>query len=543
MTKRTLACLLLAVSFTHVAVALPDLVVTQVEISPAAPVDGTPVTVSATVENVGQDKVDRPFFVRITLDGYEIDLVPFTSLGEGRHRDVTTTWTATVGPHVLAVEADAPFGRVEETNEENNTSTLTVDVRLDEETMNALAPLKIAVARFDDAGSAGFINAGRGVADALSNRLRASGLRIVDREELDATLQAQELNPMLREDVAAAARSLDADLVVLGSVLDIEVDEASIDLGLLRVNSAAATALLSADVADAATGGSLSSVTAQGEHEGTTGFSIDLGQLLSSLTATPFELCSGGLQADRAWYHPGQTVLLGYRNDGGPGWYGVEIHSAGGAFLRWLGWHFVDTGRCGTWFWDQRDASGLPMSPGLYTAKLWDGTSYIESVGFQIRPGFGLSVPATNEITVGDPAFGETVVGRAMDLAIDRLTSALLLSLEGWASQALDRAPAAALERREAPAPAPEGQVAAILPDGRIAVTLGRSVGITSGDTLEVLEVENLVVDPVTSAVLAYDVVGLKGELVVRETRDHVSYAVTIGAFVPRVGDVVRAVR
>jgi hypothetical protein len=132
------------------------------------------------------------------------------------------------------------------------------------------------------------------------------------------------------------------------------------------------------------------------------------------------------------------------------------------------------------------------------------------------------------------------VVGTAMNQAIDRLTSALLFSLEGLSPQAVKRAaPLAAAEMRSAPR---EGQIAAVLPDGRIAINLGASSGVTEGDVFEVLEVENLVVDPQTSHILAYDVVSVKGEIVVSEARDQVSYAVPTSGFVPNIGDVVRGV-
>ncbi len=541
MTKRVLACVAVAVvCLGQIALALPDLVVSRLEISPAAPTDGALVTLTTTIENTGNSDVEDPFFVRFSVDDREIDLVSLTPLGSGRTKNLTTTWTAAAGPHVLSVEVDGPFDRVEEADELNNTRSLQVNVRLGEEALAALAPLKIAVARFDDTSDAGFVNVGEGVADELIDRFTVSGLRVLDRAELDAVMQTNGLNPALPADVALAGRLIGADLLVLGSVVGVGAEERSLSLGFLRVDNASADVLLSAQILDVYSAQGLSFASAEGHHEGTTGFSIDLGQLLSFLTTGSSEVCAGGLQADRAWYNSGQTVLLGYHNDGVPGWLGVEIYSSTGAFLKWLGWRFIDTDECETWSWDQRIASGLPMSPGIYTAKLWDGTSHIDSVGFQIRPGISLSIPAAEEITVGSPGFDETVVGTAMNQAIDRLASALLLSMEDLAPAVLlDRAAPLAAGATFAPR---AGQIAAILPDGRIAINLGASSGVTEGDVFEVLEVKNLVLDPKTSEILAYDVLSVKGEITVSEAREQVSYAVPTGDFVPIIGDVVRGV-
>ena len=538
MTKRVLACAVLAVAcFAQIALALPDLVVSQLEITPAVPMDNDLVTITATIENTGYSDTDERFSVRFTVDDREIDLVPLRSLRAGRAEELSTTWTASVGPHVLSVEVDAVHDRIDETDEGNNTRSVSVTVRLDDDAMAALAPLRIAVAQFDDVSGSGFVNVGEGVADELLDRFTAVGLKVIERDKLDAAMQANGLNPARPSDAVLAGRLLGADLLVLGSVVGVHVQEASLSLGFLRVESASVDIDLSAQIVDVRSAEGLSVVSVEGHNEGTTGFSIGLGELLSFLTAEPSEVCTGGLQADRAWYGIDRTVLLSYRNDGVPGWFGVEIYTSTGAFLKWLGWQFIDTYACETWFWDQRNAAGLPMNPGIYTAKLWDGTSHIDSVGFQIRPGISLSAPAADEITVGSPQFDETVVGAAMSQAIDRMTSVLLLSLKDVAPLAAGRE--APLVVAEATAP-PEGQIAAILPDGRIAINLGSSSGVAEGDLFEVLAVENLVLDPQTNEIRSYDVIALKGEIEITEVREQVSYAVPTSSFVPGIGDVVR---
>jgi hypothetical protein len=76
--------------------------------------------------------------------------------------------------------------------------------------------------------------------------------------------------------------------------------------------------------------------------------------------------------------------------------------------------------------------------------------------------------------------------------------------------------------------PTPEGQIAAFLPDGRIAITIGATAGLAAGDVLMVFSSD-------TDSPL------LKGELLVDEVREHVSYALPIGDVVPAVGDIVRS--
>jgi len=526
----------------QVGLALPDLAVARLEVHPSVPVAGTRVALSATIENLGPSGTEGPFFVRFLVDGREIDVLPVGSLPGGQTEQLRTSWTALAGRHVLCVEVDGPFSRVEESDERNNAGSLEIDVRLEEDLMAALAPLKVAIARFDDVTGTGFVNVGEGVADELVDRFTAVGLRVVDRIQLDAAMQENGLNPRRREDVTAAAELLGADLLLFGTVIGIHVRQASLSLGFVRLDSASADVELAAEILDVPTAHPLASVSGEGRHEGATGFSIDLGQLLSSLTEGSSEVCTGGLQSDHPWYNVGRTVLLGYRNEGQASWFGIEIYASGGTLLRWMGWKPIDAGGCASWSWDQSDAAGQPVSPGIYTAKLWDGTSYVATVSLQIRPGLSLSTPTVDEVTVGSPRFHETVVGVAMGQAIDSLTSALLVSMADVAlrEMAWEAAPRAMLTE---PVAAPlEGQIAAILPDGRIVVNRGTASGVSVGDAFEVLEVTDLALDSQTGEILDYRVVRVKGRIEVIEAREKVSYAFGVGAFVPVIGDVVRSV-
>jgi len=85
-----------------------------------------------------------------------------------------------------------------------------------------------------------------------------------------------------------------------------------------------------------------------------------------------------------------------------------------------------------------------------------------------------------------------------------------------------------------------EGQIAAILPDGRIAINIGASSGVAHDDFFEVLDVVNVIVDPQSLEILDYDMLGVRGEIMITEVRDRVSFGVLTSDFEPIIGDIVR---
>ncbi|HHK67327.1 MAG TPA: hypothetical protein ENJ47_02865, partial [Candidatus Acetothermia bacterium] len=91
--------------------------------------------------------------------------------------------------------------------------------------------LVIAVARFDDRSGSGLANVGDGVADLLVERLVNAGYRVVEREEIDSILAERGLNPLLTGDLAEAARLVGADLLLIGSVTKVDIQETTISLG------------------------------------------------------------------------------------------------------------------------------------------------------------------------------------------------------------------------------------------------------------------------------------------------------------------------
>jgi len=533
---------LLMLGFLGVIVsAQPDLVIADIATVPATPIAGEPTSILATIENVGSHGTGLPFYVTFEVDGREIDAVLVSRrLDAGEAATATTSWTAVAGPHTLRVLADDPFDRVSEIDERNNDTSKLIQVTLSSVATETLSPFKIAVARFDDTSGSSFVNVGEGVTDKLIERLVAAGVRVLERSELEAILQEHSLNPALSGDVALAGQMLGADLMIVGSVTDVDVQQVSFSIGFLSMNSAAVDVYLSARLVSVATSEIVSTFSAEGHDEGSTGFSIDIGQILGYLQSASPPACAPGFLTDEPSYGMGESVALSYQNPGASAWFGVEIYTTTGTFLKWLGWEFVDTGMCANWIWNQKNAADVQMSPGIYTAKLWDGASYIATVDLQILPGLGLIMPSVDEITVGTQQFSDTVVGAALDQALDHLTSTIIVEMEQAAPLLLAQQAALPEEPLTIGSEQPIGQVAAILPDGRLAINAGASDGVTRGDFFEVLETANVVVDPQTQEILAYDVLSVRGEAVITEIRDLVSYAVPTSEFTAQIGDIVR---
>ncbi len=102
----------------------PNLVVSGLTITPAAPTPGSVVTFSATVTNNGTAATTAGTSV---VTGFSVDSVAITSpaadtasLAVGASRVVTATWTATLGSHTVVATADKN-NTVIELNETDNT--------------------------------------------------------------------------------------------------------------------------------------------------------------------------------------------------------------------------------------------------------------------------------------------------------------------------------------------------------------------------------------------------------------------------------------
>ena len=525
------------------AFAMPDLVVEHIELHPEAPMVGDLVLIEATIHNAGDGAAHDPFFVRFSLDGQEIALRSLTSgLRRGESQSLSVEWMATPGLHEVTVDVDTDVSRVEESDESNNVGSRIIHVQLDPEAEAMLENVKVVVATFDNrAPHSGFLYVGEGLSDLLAERLTDMGIRTLARFELDTVMQENGLNPADPSDLATAGRILGADILIDGAVTQIEVRESSLQLGFLSISGAEVDVHLEAQLINVRTGSPLSFLPASGSAEGSTGFSVDLSGFLAMLQSDSPDLCGGGLQTARAWYNIGESVPIGYRNAGTPGWFSIEITTGMGAFVKWLGWRYIDTDDCGLWYWNQLNSSGMQLNPGVYSAKVWNGTAYIAEVGFQIRPGLSLSTPPVSELTVGSPQFRDTVVGSAVNHAIDDLSTSLLHALIDGVPIVMSKQPfegtmGSVWEHRE-------GQIAAILPDGRIAINIGASDGVVLGEVFEILEVANVIVDPVTLEIINYDVLSRRGEMAITEVRDRVAFGEPLGDLNPSVGDLVRWIR
>lgn len=535
---RIVAIALLLCLASVVALALPDLVVAQIDIEPSHPQTGDAVFIEVTVANIGHDEVEKPFFVHFFMDGREIAIQSIVGgISSGRSKRVAIEWLALAGLHSVSVEIDPPIGRIDESNESNNHETRILTVTLNAETAAAIGSLKVVVAPFDNFTGSGFLHVGEGVSDKLIDRFLGMGVRVLDRSELESIMQERALNPFLTSDMALAAQLLGADILITGSVTDLDVQDTTFHLGFLSFDSAQVDVRLSARLVNVYTMQVISTVPAEGHAEGTTGFSLDLTGFLGMLESGSADLCGGGLQTARSWYNVGESIAIAYRNPGTAEWFSIEITTSVGSFVRWLGWQYVDTNDCNVWNWDQLNAAGFQLSPGVYTAKIWDGIAYVAEVSFQIRPGISLSVLPATEITVGTVQFEETVVGNALNLAVDDLAVGLLNALEFaspvFAEQQFGSAGSPM-------APVREGQIATILPDGRVAINIGASSGVARGEIFEVLHVINVVVDPQTLEILDYELLGVRGQIIITEVRDRVSYGARTSDFEPLIGDIVR---
>jgi len=521
------------------ASALPDLVVSEIDIEPLHSQAGQLILIEATISNHGLSTTENPFFVHFFIDGREIAIRPIVGrIASDKSKRVSAEWLAIAGSHDVSVEVDPPIGRIDESDESNNSTTRTLNVSLNPETEAAIGSLKVVVEPFEDLTGSGFLRVGEGIADKLTNHLAGVGVSVLERSNLQAILQERALNPSLTADVAMAGRLLGADLIIAGSVTELEVRDSTLQLGFLSVSGAEVDVRLSARLVNAYTSEIIGFVPAEGHDEGTTGLSVDLGGFLSFLQADSPDICGGGLQTVRSWYNVGESIPIAFRNPGIPEWFSIEIITGIGSFVKWLGWQHIDTDDCGVWYWDQLNIAGFQMSPGIYSAKIWDGTAYVAEVGFQIRPGIPVTIRPVTEITVGTEQFDETVVGRALDFAIDDLVAGLLVALTD-ASPTLTEQRASS-QFAEPLAQTKEGQIAAVLPDGRIAINIGSSSGVALGEFFEVLDVVNIIVDPQSLEILDYDILGVKGEIVITEVRDRVSLGVLTSDFEPVIGDIVR---
>ena len=107
----------------------PDLVVQEVRLNPTEPEPGDQIQIVAIIANVGRGDVSQSFDVRFKVDDLSIGCRRVTRLRAGRTVEVTAQWQAVEGEHRITIEVDRPFGRIPESNEQNNSLQVLVTVR------------------------------------------------------------------------------------------------------------------------------------------------------------------------------------------------------------------------------------------------------------------------------------------------------------------------------------------------------------------------------------------------------------------------------
>lgn len=402
----------------------------------------------------------------------------------------------------------------------------------------SLSQLVLAVARFDDRSGSGLANVGDGVADLLVERLVNAGYRVVERQEIDSILAERGLNPLITGDLAEAARLVGADLLLIGSATKVDIQESTIGLGFLTFSGATVTVDLSIRAVDVYTTEIVGASSVEAQAEGQTGFSLNIGQLLGTLSSWRANVCTGGFLSDKASYVQGEIVNFGYKDPAPSHTYRVMVKDSLGTLIwvsPWAG--SSPASPCVTFSWDQKDTFGNPVPPGSYAADLWLGvSSLVATHPFTVTAG---TPPAwMSEITVGTEQFMGTVVGQAVDKALDELLTKI--------GEMIGRVEAQVLaERAQAGEPGPSGvlkaRVVDVWADGTIVIDIGNEDGVSRYEIFEVYAAVE-VRDPATGELI--EVIPAteapKGEMIVTRVEERVSLGNAIGAdFLVSIGDLV----
>lgn len=411
------------------ATGMPDIEVNDLTLNPPNPAPGNEVQITASIINSGDVSTDR-FYVSLYIDGTRIKhkIVSF-GLDPDESRSVVFSWFASAGEHDVKIVADRPFDRVDESNEENNSLQRFVNV-IRRPTSGASQDITIAVARFEDQSNSGFANISNGLADMLIEKMVNNGFRVVERGALESLLQEQQFTPTSTSDLAKASRFAGADALLVGSVNNIDISTTKINLGFFSTTGANVKVDISYRLISSYTSEILSADSVTAGAEGQTNTSVEIGTFLNTISQVSTNVCAGGFRTNKSNYYQGELITVGYRDPNPPSQYTIQFYGPSGPLgpSMWANAKSSSPGNpCVTWNWNSSALLGV----GNYHVELytWPPSSFLASRSFRVSAGSG---PPTwvSEITVGSKQFQDTIVGDAVNKAINSIVSDMATELD-----------------------------------------------------------------------------------------------------------------
>ena len=526
------------------AIGGPDLVVNDLELSPSNPSPGEEVQISAQISNQGTSGTGR-FYVRLYVNEKKYDYKSISFGLDARETDtVNFSWTAEAGRTELKVVVDDPFDKIQEGNENNNSYTKTIKITRPAGG-DARSELTVAVVSFKDESNSGFANVSDGVADMLVERLVNSGFNVLEREQIESVLFEQQLNPSINSELARASRIAGADALIVGSVTGIDIRKQQINLGFISVTGATVKVNMSYRVISSYTSQIIAADSETVEAEGQTDASFKLGTLLNSVSQVNINVCAGGFRTNKNAYAPGEVINVGYRDPGPPSSFAIRFYNSTGP----IGPNLISTFKstspgnsCVTWNWNPPS----PLPPGNYSVKLypWPPLSVIATKNFSVSA--GASSPSwVGEITFGTKQFEDSIVGDAVEEALDKIASNLSFSLNSNASMLINQRGQAPEEEAEEGGERGElkCQVISVQADNRVVLAgvkgnCGRSEGIEEDDIFYMYSAESFT-DPNTGELIEIipKTEEPKGKVIVLSVFENLCRAQTIGNFMANEGD------
>lgn len=207
----------------------PDLVVSNVSTDAEDPAEGDQVTLSATVENRGNQDAGE-FGVEFVVDGSAVGTPTVDGLAVEDSTTVEATWTAEAGTQTITVEADASDA-VEEANEDNNTRdgpTLDVEPTFPDLVISNIITQPLTPDPGDEVNIQATVrNAGDAAASPSKAMLTIDGSTITPNANVDELDPGQQAAALWTWDASIGVHELEAKVDV-GDTVD-ESDEENND--------------------------------------------------------------------------------------------------------------------------------------------------------------------------------------------------------------------------------------------------------------------------------------------------------------------------